>query len=77
MFLKRVAKTKVKGYVVSTTKVGDEYETAIKCRFGKGVVVQRYVNRRFAQIGHDHWVEFCEHEPLYATDIKTGEPTLL
>ena len=76
LFVKRVAKTRVYDYLVSTVAKDGKYETAIKLLDRDYIVVQRYDNKDYAKIGHKKWVDFCGNKPLYALDVDTKEPTL-
>lgn len=73
---KRIARTKVNGYIINTCLVNDRYETAIKLEDHAYVIVQVYDSLVRAEIGHKHWSGFCETNPLYATDVTDGKQKL-
>lgn len=75
-FIKRVERTKIEGYTINTTKVGKQYETAIRFEHYNWIVVERYDDINYAKRRHKYWCTFCENKPLYATDIYTNKQEL-
>lgn len=61
---RKVARSVVGGYIVSTALTSDEgYETAI-CAADGAHPVERYANRQSAEIGHSVWIKRMESPPV-------------
>ena len=71
-----IARNKVAEYTISTVKVGNEYETAVKLENYDYVIVAVNTKIELARMSHKNWCSKCVDKPLYARDVRTGKDTL-
>jgi hypothetical protein len=75
--IERIARNRMCNYLISTIRMGNSYETALRKENGPFVVVQQYTTIEDAKKYHTEWVKFCESMPTTVLNCNGIEQSLI